>query len=48
MGLYACKNMKNSLFCSNLNDKEYYIFNKKSSKEEYEQLKIACKERNIL
>lgn len=34
--LQACKNMKNSLGCINLNNKSYHIFNQAYSKEEYE------------
>jgi len=34
--LQACKNMKNSLGCINLNNKSYSIFNKQYTKEEYE------------
>lgn len=35
--LDSCTNCKNCLGCKNLNNKEYYIFNKPCSKEEYEK-----------
>ncbi len=35
--LQACKNMKNSLGCINLNNKSYHIFNQPYTKEEYEK-----------
>ncbi len=35
--LLNCRAVKNSLFCVNLRNKEYYLFNKPSTKEQYEQ-----------
>ena len=37
--LNECRQCKNCIACSNLVNKEYYIFNEKSSREEFEQLK---------
>lgn len=48
IGLFVCKNVSHSLFCTNLINKEYFIFNEKSSKESYEALKNACKNRTVL
>ena len=36
--LFNCKDCKNCLFCANLEGKEYYVFNKEVSKEEYQQI----------
>ncbi|MFC1655870.1 hypothetical protein ACFL3C_03310 [Patescibacteria group bacterium] len=36
---YQLRGCKNCLFCSNLTNKEYYVFNKKCSKEEFESEK---------
>ena len=37
--LYDCRNCKNCICCVNLTNKDYYIFNKKVSKEEFEKMK---------
>ena len=37
--LYDCRNCQNCMFSYNLRDKNYYVFNKKVSKEEYEKIK---------
>lgn len=37
--LFDCRNCQNCLFCTNLRNKNYYIFNKQVSKEEFEKTK---------
>ena len=34
-----CKNCKNCIWCVGLNNKEYYVYNKKVSKEEFQKIK---------
>lgn len=41
--LYNCTSCSNCLFCVNLRHKEYYVFNEKVSKEEYEKTKKLLK-----
>lgn len=39
MFIKACTGSKNLLFCTNLKNKEYYVFNQQVSKDEFEKLK---------